>query len=45
MVFEKGNIIYRRNAKMGIGLSTYDIDSLLLELDWTELDKINQFFL
>jgi hypothetical protein len=30
---------------MGIGLSTYDIDSLLLELDWTELDKINQFFL
>jgi thioredoxin-like negative regulator of GroEL len=34
MAFEKDKIVSRRNAKMGMGLSKSDIDSLLLELKW-----------
>jgi hypothetical protein len=34
IAFEKDKIVSRRNAKMGMGLSKSDIDSLLLELKW-----------
>ncbi|MGB9168575.1 MAG: thioredoxin family protein [Nitrososphaeraceae archaeon] len=35
IAFEKDKMVSRRNAKMGIGLSKSDIDSLLLELKWS----------
>jgi hypothetical protein len=35
IAFEKDKMVSRRNAKMGIGLSKSDIDSLLLELNWS----------
>ena len=35
IAFEKDKMVARRNAKMGIGLSKSDIDSLLLELKWS----------
>jgi thioredoxin 1 len=35
IAFENDKMVSRRNAKMGIGLSKSDIDSLLLELKWS----------
>jgi thioredoxin-like negative regulator of GroEL len=34
IAFERGSIVSRRDAKMGIGLTKPDLDSLLNDLDW-----------
>ena len=36
LAFDKGRIVARREAKMGIGLSKSDLDSMLKKLKWTD---------